>query len=105
MDYIQVTEYEDGEVCEVELEEDGTLALSTLESEFGGVVQGLSFVNELTGNRRVVRLSSNNVFCPPRSGWKSVIYQITRYTFFNIAGPKHVHACTCIAYTSIVWRA
>ncbi len=77
--------------CEVELEEDGTLSFSTLSSEFGDGVTGLSYLNPETGNRRIVRLNGT-VFRPPRSGWSIGTHFVAR----TKADPHVVFLCYCV---------
>lgn len=77
MEYILVADGEFEEACEIELEEDQSLSLSTLTSEFGSGVTGLSYTNPETGKRRIIRLN-DTVFHPPRSGWSSTTHIVTR---------------------------
>ena len=79
LEYIAVAE-EGGEPIEVELEEDLSVSLSTLSSEFGSGISGLSYRNSKTGLRRLLRASTDGTRVnPPRSGWSSeVTYIICR---------------------------
>ncbi len=77
MEYILVGEREGDEPCEIELEDDETLSLSTLASEFGDGVSGLSYTNPETGNRRIIRLDGC-ILKPPRKGWASSIHLVVR---------------------------
>ena len=47
-----VSTEEGGEVTELDLEETGEILLSTLQSQFGPVAQGLRYRNPKTGNFR-----------------------------------------------------
>ena len=88
MDYIAVME-EGKEPVEVELEEDLTIALSTLSNEFGTGISGLSYRNPKTGLRRVLRVSGDGTRVnPPREGWSSELtYVVSRVKSEEIGVP------------------
>ncbi len=75
MDCILVAEREGDEPCEIELEDNETLSLLTLASEFGEGVSGLSYMNPETGNKRIVRLDGS-ILKPPRKGWATSVHLV-----------------------------
>jgi len=77
-DYILVTDRDGGELTEIDLDDDGSLAVETLQSQFGGAVIGLRFRNPATGNFRAVKVQ-NGILFPPRGGWgKKRSYFVTK---------------------------
>lgn len=70
--YVQVAEGEGEEPIEVPTEEDGTLALTTLQGLFP-LTAGLKFRNPDTGVMRGVRLLEER-FHPPDGGWGNNVY-------------------------------
>ena len=76
-DYILVTDREDGDSTEIDLEEDGNLAVESLQSQFGGAVIGLRFRNPASGKFRGVRMQ-NGILFPPRGGWGERSYFVTK---------------------------
>ena len=59
-----------GNEVEIDVEDDGTISLDTLKTQFGPQVATLTYINESTGRERLVRVSGNSL-CPPKDGWKS----------------------------------
>ena len=76
-DYILVTDREGADLTEIDLDDDGSLAVETLQSQFGGAVMGLRFRNPATGNFRAVKVR-NGVLFPPRGGWGERNYFVTK---------------------------
>lgn len=68
--YIQVAEDEADEPIELPLEDDNTVLLTTLSSQFPGA-SGLKFRNSDTGTMRGVRLVDGR-FQPPENGWPTI---------------------------------
>ena len=70
-DYINV-ETEEGPV-EVAIDEDGTIDLQTVMTNFGGT---LRYINEDTGHYRLVKIA-NGKLQPPTGGWETVpVYHV-----------------------------
>jgi putative uncharacterized protein (fragment) len=67
--YIQVSEDESEEPIELPCEEDTSMLLSTLTSQFPGA-SGLKYRNAETGTMRGLRLCDGK-FQPPECGWVS----------------------------------
>ena len=86
--YVQVAEEEGLEPIELPVEEDGTMLLTTLTSQFPGA-SGLKYRNEETGTIRAVSLSESK-FQPPESGWtsSSIFYCVfpkgSNHSFFSL---------------------
>ena len=59
-----------GNLMEVDIDEDGSVSLDTLKSQFGPQVATLTYMNELTGRERLVRVSGNSLL-EPKDGWKT----------------------------------
>ena len=59
-----------GNLMEVDIDEDGSVSLGTLKSQFGPQVATLTYTNELTGRERLVRVSGNSLL-EPKDGWKT----------------------------------
>lgn len=63
----------------MELEEDGTILLSTVGQLFAGAasqplrVRRLQYVNKASGRSRLVRLEAGKLY-PPRNGWEDTVY-------------------------------
>ena len=76
-DYIFVTDREGGDLTEIDLDDDGSLAVETLQSQFGGATIGLRFRNTATGNFRAVKVQ-NGILFPPRGGWGERSYLVTK---------------------------
>ena len=74
-DYIAVRSA-DGNVAEVDINEDGSVSLESLRSEFGPSVTALKYTNTTTGRYRIVRASSGH-FSPPRDGWGNREYMVS----------------------------
>ena len=55
---------------EVDIDEDGSVSLDTLKSQFGPQVATLTYMNEVTGRERLVRVSGNSLL-EPKDGWKT----------------------------------
>ena len=55
---------------EVDVDEDGSVCLDTLKSQFGPQAATLTYMNELTGRKRLVRVSGNSLL-EPKDGWKT----------------------------------
>ena len=72
-EYVLIKAGNDGVTIKVEIDEDGSVSISTLSSVFGEKVSGLTYINEATGNQRAVKCLGNKLF-PPKSGWGQVIY-------------------------------
>lgn len=72
-DYILVKNREGGDLTEIDLDDDGNLAVESLQSQFGGSAIGLRFQNPATGNFRAVKVQCGVLF-PPRGGWGSKTY-------------------------------
>lgn len=68
--YIQVAEDEGEEPIELPCEEDGTMLISTLTSQFPGS-SGLKYRNPETGTMRGLRLCDGHLQAPDH-GWRSV---------------------------------
>jgi hypothetical protein len=75
-DFIIVSTSEDGEVTELDLEDTGELALSTLQSQFGPSIIGLKYRNPKTGNFRGVTVKEEKLI-PPTGGWTDRLYVVT----------------------------
>ena len=60
----------DGNMMEVDVDEDGSVCLDTLKSLFGSNAATLTYVNEVTGRERVVRVNGNSLL-EPKDGWKT----------------------------------
>ena len=67
-DYINV-QTDLGETVEVDIEEDGYIHLDTVTTHLGQ--GGLRYINEETGNYRLVKIKDGK-FLPPSGGWKAV---------------------------------
>ena len=67
-----------GNVMEVDVDEDGSVCLDTLKSQFGHQVATLTYTNEVTGRERLVRISGNSLL-EPKDGWKTTtrIYTVS----------------------------
>ena len=65
--YVQVAEEEGAEVIELPIEDDGTMLLTTLTSQFPGA-SGLKYRNDETNTMRAVALADSK-FSPPERGW------------------------------------
>lgn len=76
-DYILVTDREGGDSMEIGLDDDGSLAVETLQSQFGGATIGLRFRNPATGKFRAVKVKDGILF-PPRGGWGERSYLVTK---------------------------
>lgn len=70
MQYIQLTDDENGETIEVPCEDDGTLTVSSLAAHYPGAT-GLKY--RVNGHVRAVKLSNGKLY-PPEGGWKDLIY-------------------------------
>ena len=57
---------------EVDIDEDGSVSLDTLKSQFGPQVATLTYMNEVTGRGRLVRVSGNSLL-EPKDGWKTTM--------------------------------
>ncbi|XP_015786142.1 TAR DNA-binding protein 43 [Tetranychus urticae] len=68
--YVQVCENETSEPIELPIQEDGTMLLTTLTSQFPGA-SGLRYRNEETGTMRAVSLVENK-FQAPDKGWSKI---------------------------------
>lgn len=57
---------------EVDIDEDGSVSLDTLKSQFGPQVATLTYMNmhEVTGRERLVQVSGNSLL-KPKDGWKT----------------------------------
>ena len=66
-EYISV-ETADGEINEVPIDDDGTLDLQSMTTQFGG---GLRYMNEETGHYRLVKIKDGKLL-PPPGGWEAV---------------------------------
>lgn len=73
MDYILVAENEEESPVELPLEENGTLLLSTVITQFPGAT-GLKFTNPKTGAHRAVRLTTEVFHSPEKEGWGDRTY-------------------------------
>ena len=58
-----------GEIIEVDIEENRTVSLETLKSLFGVEVSALIYTNPTSGRERVVRVSDNKLL-EPKDGWE-----------------------------------
>ena len=67
-------ESSDGNI-EIDIDDDNTVALSTLAAVFGKEISGLGYKNKSTGNTRVVKCVDNKLF-PPKCGWGDEVYFI-----------------------------
>lgn len=76
-DYILVTDREEGDSTEIDLDDDGSLAVESLQSQFGGAVIGLRFRNPTSGKFRGVKMQ-NGILFPPRGGWGERTYFVTK---------------------------
>ncbi|KAG4071505.1 hypothetical protein HA402_011659 [Bradysia odoriphaga] len=73
-EYVQVAEDEHKEPVELPTEEDGTLSLTLVQSQYPGTL-GLKFRNTQTNRFRLVKLDEKKLYPPPGSeGWGSTIY-------------------------------
>lgn len=59
-----------GEIIEVDIEENRTVGLETLKSLFGPEVSALTYTNPSSGRERVVRVSENKLL-EPVDGWEA----------------------------------
>ena len=87
-DFIIVSTTEDGEVNELDLEDTGELALSTLQSHFGSSVTGLKCRNPKTGNSRGVTVKEEKLI-PPAGGWTDQLYVVTTRAVCIARGEAH----------------
>ena len=76
-DFVLITALEGGECIEVDVEDDGTLTTSSIQSQFGRDAIGLRYKNPATGNWRGVKADGDHLF-PPKGGWSSRTYLIQR---------------------------
>ena len=60
---------ENGEIIEVDIEENRTVSLETLRSLFGAEVSALTYTNPMSGRERVVRVADNKLL-EPKDGWE-----------------------------------
>ena len=60
---------ENGEIIEVDIEENRTVRLETLRSLFGAEVSALTYTNPMSGRERVVRVADNKLL-EPKDGWE-----------------------------------
>lgn len=58
----------DGNVLEIDVEDDETVGLETLKSVFGEKATGLTYTNPSTGRERLVRVSDKKML-EPKDGW------------------------------------
>ena len=72
-EYVLVAAEEGGEICEVDLESNGTLGLGTVQAMFGEQVTLLQYQNPTTGMLRVVRVSDSAIQAP-KGGWGKTVY-------------------------------
>lgn len=70
MQYIQLTDDENGETIEVPAEDDGTLSVSSLAAHYPGAT-GLKY--RINGHVRAVKLSNGKLYAP-EGGWKDITY-------------------------------
>lgn len=70
--YVQVAEDENDEAIELPCEDDGTVLLATVSSQFPGA-SGLKFRNAETGTMRGVRLVDGH-FQPPDNSWSDSVF-------------------------------
>ena len=75
--FVIVTNFEGGENIEVDVEDDGTLTMTSIQSHFGKDATGLKYKNPATGNWRRVRADGNYLF-PPKGGWSMLTYLVQR---------------------------
>ena len=75
-EYVLVAAEEGGEICEVDLESNGTLGLGTVQAMFGEQVTLLQYRNPTTGMLRVVRVSDGAIQAP-KSGWGKTVYFVS----------------------------
>ena len=61
-DYILVKNREGGDLTEIDLDDNGNLAVESLQSQFGGSAIGLRFQNPATGNFRAVKVQCGVLF-------------------------------------------
>ena len=68
----------DGTVLEIDIEDDGTIGLETLNSVFGETATGLTYTNPSTGRERLVRVSDKKML-EPKDGWGTPerVYRVT----------------------------
>ena len=61
---------DDGSVTEVDIDDDGTVSLETLQSSIGPNESALTYLNPLTGRDRVVKVSDEKLV-EPKDGWRA----------------------------------
>lgn len=74
MDYIKV-ENSDGDITEIEVDDDGMVGMETIRAQFGDVAVGLRYKNEETGCWRAISCASGRLI-PPKSGWQDIKYSL-----------------------------
>jgi len=74
-DYIKIADAEDSEFMEFPKEEDGTLLLSTIQTQFPNSI-GLKYKGS-SGAYRAIR-EVDNVLAAPKGGWGNTVYIVTK---------------------------
>ncbi|KAK2702031.1 hypothetical protein QYM36_019344 [Artemia franciscana] len=75
MNYISVKSPSCGRTIELPLEDDDSLLLTTLKSQFPDAI-GLTFYCESSQGTRGLKLNEGKLW-PPREGWSNIIYSCT----------------------------
>ena len=63
-DFMIITDFKGGQNIEVDVEDDGMLTMTSIQSQFGKDANGLKCKNPATGNWRQVRADRNYLFLP-----------------------------------------
>lgn len=70
MDFLKITDFEDSDVIEVPLEDDGTLDLANITARFPGTI-GLNYHKD--DHVRVVKISNGKLHAP-KGGWYDIVH-------------------------------
>lgn len=73
-DFIKIAESEDTEFMEFPKEEDGSLLLTTVQTQFPNAI-GIKYKGS-SGAYRAIR-EADNVLVAPKGGWEDIVYIVT----------------------------